>query len=209
MFNLLNSSVNKERRELQIKELEKEIDSRIARFKDYSKGLKETMYIEQLFKIKVFNSQKSMQYDRFDGETSSWSFGVDKIDAIQFTVKESQRLVGYVHFGIVDWGSNAELRLQARVFQGETKLAEQTFVLVRTTVEQRNFELKFDNPVDLEPDLRYDLVQQNVGPNFQGRHGSSCKEISGPFQFFKSSKDNNGTSQTSGQFKAMLVLSHI
>jgi hypothetical protein len=118
-------------------------------------------------------------------------------------------MVGYVHHGITDWSAGAELRLRVSFLSQDKSVHEQTFTLKKDEHEARNIEMIFEQPLDLLPGLQYDLVQTNIGVNFHARHGSTPKEEVGPFKFFKSPKDNNGTSNTSGQFKGIILQAHI
>lgn len=94
---------------------------------------------------------------RFDGETSTWTFSTNKIDAIQFTLTETVRMVGFVHFGVTDWSRTATIRIRVIVYNDKTKLYEQEHSMARADHESREIRIILNNPIDLDEGSTYDV----------------------------------------------------
>lgn len=117
LFKMVESSIGSTSRDDQLGELEKELNSKEARLEESLKEFRESQAVRRIFTLNLYNSEKCQRYNRFDGETSSWSFSTGKIDAIEFIATEDVFLKGYIHFGLIEFPSTPTIKLQVILYE--------------------------------------------------------------------------------------------
>lgn len=116
-------------------------------------------------------------------------------------------LKGYIHFPIVKCpDTGIKLRI---AFFDSAQLFSKEYQFAAEDVREKEFEISFDSPIRIEPGKKYDISSTVMCEYFQGHYGQNPKISPDLLTISKSSKDNNSTSLTSGQFKAFLFFKKI
>ena len=144
----------------------------------------------------------------YQSPTSCWSYS-GKPDVIYLSVNKSVKLHGIQHFG----SAGHEYTVAT-----EVKDTTNNFTLVKKTGSYSSlkdeklgyygFTVCFDPPLCLHKSKRYEVRSLITGPiSWYGEGGKTsleCGQVQ--FNFYNSNGDNNGTSESKGQFPAFIFM---
>ena len=142
--------------------------------------------------------------------SARWHYRDSKRDSVQFSVSEPVTLFGVQHFGsefgeyqvvteVKDSADDSSIVTQSGSYASEKDKSEDN--------RYYGFDVQFDRPLCLQKDKKYKLVSLIKGPkSWYGEDGLTSVECKGGVRFTFTSSDasSNNTSETRGQFPALI-----
>ncbi|XP_022810558.1 BTB/POZ domain-containing protein 6-like [Stylophora pistillata] len=160
-------------------------------------------------------TQRCNRFQTFRAPYNLWGYS-GNADSIILTVEKPVKVYGVQHFGseggeytvttdIVDLITNTSLVSRAGNYASEIMHQNYASELFDTHAYY-GFDVMFDRPVILKADKEYKVKSLIKGPkSWYGERGQTPVECQGVrFTFRNSAPENNGTSETAGQFPGVL-----
>ena len=154
-----------------------------------------------------FAKHRCRRFRNFLPPGERWLYS-GKSDRINFTVDKPVRLYGVQHFG--SEGGEYTVSTEVKDTTEGSSLVKQSGVYASEKDETNSyygFDVQFDRPVFLKSNKEYQIVSLVRGPkSWYGKAGQNTVESHGvQFTFRYSGGLTNGTTDTTGQFPALLT----
>ena len=150
---------------------------------------------------------------RSSGGDGSWGYstnssGSDRVDAIDFQTNGDVILSGYGLWGVKSGSTSFQLTI--RLYRGSNLIAEKTGSYA-TSSSVKTFEVHFPQVITIRAGVLYTATARIVTSRYSFYHtdglaNASCSGVTVNFKS-KSSKDSNGSSQSTGQIPVLIFRS--